>query len=151
MDEEGTYRRSAERLRDREQKQVRLTLDGWATITLTDLQQFREQAMGEAATYAKRDRPTIERTFAGLAALANFELTDRVSGDQPAVWLTLETMLDETSGAEANKDDLAIIILRVVAMIDEPGTRDGTRNLWARVMAEIMRNRDRLTTLGLSM
>lgn len=93
----------------------------------------------------------LARTFAGLASLANSELEDRVAGDKPAVWLSVSAPLDETSGAEANKDDIGVIITRALALYDDPETRDGTRNLWGRVMAEMMGNRNRLQDLGLSL
>jgi hypothetical protein len=52
---------------------------------------------------------------------------------------------------KANKDDLAIIINRIVTVMGQSDTRDGTRNLWSRVIAAIIENRERLQSLGLSL
>ena len=146
------YRRSADALGSRDEKVVRVSLDGWSTVTGVELVQFRDQAAKEAATYTERDRPTLARTFAGLSSMANAELEGRVvDGDAPALWLSITAPLDETSGAEANKDDLGVLIVRALALYSDPDTRGGTRNIWGRVIAAIMSDRERLRMLGLSL
>jgi hypothetical protein len=150
-DEDEAFRRATEALRARDEKVVRVTLNGWSKIDADDLAQFRSQAEQEAAIYAERERPTLARTFAGLAALAASEFDGRASGDAPAVWLTLTAQLDETSGSEANKDDLGVLITRALVLFSDADTRNGTRNMWGRVIAEMMSNRDRLRSLGLAL
>jgi len=150
-DESATYKRSVDALRNREERVIRLILDGWSSVTPEDLRQFQAQAEHEAEIYSKRDRPTLAGTFEGLAELASNELNARSSGDEPTLWFALEADLDETSGQEANKDDVAIIIVRALAHMSEANTRTGTRNLWGRVVAQMMTNRDRLQMLGLSL
>lgn len=151
MDEDEAFRRSPEALRAVDESVVRIALNGWSKIDRDDLIQFRDQAEQEARTFSERDRPTLARTFEGLAALAASELEDRASGDAPSVWMRLTAPLDETSGSEANKDDLGVLITRALVMYSSADTRGGTRNMWGRVMAELMMNRDRLRSLGLSL
>jgi hypothetical protein len=43
------------------------------------------------------------------------ELDARSSGGHPTLYMTLEAPLDETSGDEANKDDIAVIMIRALA------------------------------------
>jgi hypothetical protein len=150
-DEDEAFRRTAEALRARDEKVVRVTLNGWSKIDTDDLAQFRSQAEREAATYAERERPTLARTFAGLAALAASEFDGRASGDAPAVWLSFTAPLDETSGSEANKDDLGVLVTRALVLFSDAETRNGTRNMWGRLIAEMMGNRDRLRSLGLAL
>jgi hypothetical protein len=150
-DEDDAFQRATEALRAIDEKVVRMTLTGWSKIDAEDLTQFRSQAEREAKTYAERERPTLARTFIALAALAESEFDERTAGDSPSVWISVTATLDETSGNEANNDDLGVLITRALALYDDPETRDGTRNIWGRVIAELMHNRDRLRSLGLSM
>jgi len=150
-DEDEAFQRSVDAIREQDAlaaRTVEITLGNWASISAADLEQFREQATSEAKVYTARDRPTLARTFEGLAALASSESRDREAGKSPAVWLRASAELDETAGPEANKDDVGVIITRALWWYSVPTTRDGTRTLWGRVMAEMMMNRDRLRMLG---
>jgi hypothetical protein len=154
QNEDEVFERSKQAALENERRSastVEITLTGWATVAPEDLEQFEQQASSEARVYQARQRPTLARTFEGLAALAARESSDRAAGDGPAVWLRVSAELDETAGQEANKDDVGVIIARALYWYSVTTTRDGTKTLWGRVMAEMMANRARLQSLELSL
>jgi hypothetical protein len=132
---------------------ISLVVGSWEALNDDDLAQFRDQAATLAQRFSEQqqDRQTLFGVFVALAAMIQDELQGRRQGDQPKVWGTTLSWLDETAFKEAHKDDVTNTMWLVWRLIDDPATRPGTRALWKQVFVQLDQNRSRLRQLGITL
>ncbi len=113
-----------------------------------DLEGMAGDAYALGVLYADRERHATASALFTLADFADAELEDRSRGAKSleTTYWTSPVEFDPTSPPEHNKDDLATVIARVIALADSEHGSPGY--VWAKIASHLAKERDRLRREG---